>query len=337
MKKNPFVPWGVPETIINRKEEQKLIESFLQQIEKEQSWALWLHGPRGMGKGLLLNLIQKSANKKGFLSCFIIGDKIQNKKNLIREIKIEIDGIIRLHGIEKRITKNILTDEEENIKNIIKNIKEKIEKKPLLIIIKDFDKITNYKELLRDIEETIATVSGFGVVMSSLKRISPPIGSVMIELKPVSEDDYREYIEKMTKTTIKMGEECIKIVYKESGGCPKLLQFITWYLYDNARETDKIITQAHYISSRLAIISLLAKEWFSSTYYSASEAEKKVLRELARYEEINVTELAKILGWKEGPTATILMRLVERGDIIKVKRGTYRLFAPLYRAFIMER
>lgn len=337
MKNHPFKPWGVPDMLIDRKEEQKFIENFLEQIEKGNSWILVIRGEEGMGKGVLLRVLEKKAQAKKMAVCSIRTTRIKNEKDLINEIKTEISGLAKENDISEKIIQEYARQEYENMVALIEKTKKMFKERRVIIIIEDFEKIKKHENLLKEFETIVSLMQGVGIVLSSTRKIALTLGSLLIDLKPVNEEDYAEYIEKMTKDSIKMGEECIKAVYRESGGSPKLLQFITWYLYENAKENDKIITQAHYLASRRAILSMLSKEWFAELYYNTSPAERKALGVVARFEEASVGEIAKALGWKEGPTVTILMRLAEKGNLIKKRRGTYSVFSPLYKKFIEER
>jgi len=341
MKDNPFVIWGLPEIIMGRKEEQKIILAFLSNVANGQSWVLLLSGPTGMGKTLLLKWAQKEAERQKFVVVFVSLSGRPGREHIIAELKAKTAGLLKeleeSERIKKDSMKNFVKTQATGFAGFAKAAKKAVDDRPMVLIINDIDKAKNAQKIVEELSEVAENHNGIGVIVSSSKKLVPLLGNMMVTLKPVEEQDFVEYINKTTKNTAKIGDECARVVYADSGGNPKLLQFILWHLYEHKREADKIITQAHYNASRRAILSDLANEWFGELYADASEEERKILKELARVDEMSVTELAKALGKKEGPTATLVLRLLDRGDVVKVRRGTYKLFAPLYASFISER
>lgn len=342
MKKNPFMPWGMPRTFMNRRIEQKLITNFFEQIANGNSWFLLIRGGCGSGKTTLLRFAKEEAEKEKFSVCFLKMYKNNDIKDLVNNLKVEINRIIREFEengkIEKNAAESFIKTKSTELDWIIRTAK-KLLKKELIIIIAQIDNCKKPQSIIDGMAKIVEREKGVGFIVSSTRRLRPPLGGMLTELEAIEEQDFREYIEKMTKSEQgipKIGEECARVIYQESGGNPRLLQFLLWYLYENAHEGERIITKAHYISSKKAILSMLANEWFGALYADASPAEKSVLKQLALSGEATVTEIARATKKKEGPTATLLIRLLERGDVIKVRRGAYKLFAPLYASFIAE-
>jgi len=342
MKNNPFTPWGMPKAIMDRKTEQKLIINFLSQVASGSSWFLLIIGGIGTGKTTLLRFAKQEAEKEKLPVCFLKIHKNSDRKELIKNLKVEINRIVREFeengNIEKNAAESFISAKSADLDWIIKMAK-KLLKTGLVIIISQMDNCKKPQSVIDEMASIAEREKEVGFIVSSTKRLRPPLGCMLTELKAIEEQDFREYIEKMTKSEEgmpKVGEECARVLYQESGGNPRLLQFLLWYLYENAHEGERIITKAHYISSKKAILSMLANEWFGALYADASPAEKSVLKQLALSGEATVTEIARAIKKNEGPTATLLLRLLERGDVIKVKRGAYKLFAPLYASFIAE-
>ncbi len=343
MKNNPFVIWGLPPLLMNRKEEQRIILTFINHIADGQSWVLLIAGAAGTGKSTLLKWAQKEAERQKCITSFINVPSRSGKEMVITELKAGIGGLLReleeKEEAKKGSAKSFIKTDATDFMHLAKSARRILGKRPIILIINDFDKLKNAQNTLEEINRAAESEVGIGVILSSSKRLVPSLGNMLINLGAVGEQDFFDYVEKITKAKemTKVGDECLRAAYKDGGGNPKLLQFMLWYLYENTRESDRIITKAHYESLRRAILAALGNEWFGQLYADASEEEKRILKELAKAEQMTVTELAKTLGKKQGPTATLLLRLLERGDVVKVKRGAYKLFAPLYASFISER
>lgn len=327
--------------LIDRKEEQKIILTFISHILNGQSWLLLITGSTGMGKTTMLRWAQKEAEKQKAIVVFVNAPRRAVKEQILAELKAGITGLLKElednEEIKKDSAKNFAKTDIADFTHLAKAAKKAVWERATLFIINDLDKAKNAQKIIEELNDATENNGGIGIIASSSKRLVPSLGNMMINLKSVEEQDFFDYVSKVTKETIKMGDECARAIYRDSGGNPRVLQFVSWYLYENMRETDKIVTQAHYTGSRRAILAALGNEWFGQLYADASEEEKKILKALAKVNEMNVTELARAIGKKEGPTATLLLRLVERGDVVKVRRGVYKLFAPLYAHFISER
>lgn len=341
MKDNPFVVWRLPETLINRKEEQKILLAFIDHIINGQSWTVIITGAAGSGKSTLLKWAQKEAEKRKCIVSFVTIPARSGKEFLLIELKARISSLLKeledKGTIKKSVVDNFAKKTTSDFITFVRTVKKALEKRPLIFIIDDFDAVKNAQKILEELNEAIEGQSGVGLLMSSSKKLVPMLGNMLIKLNAVEEHDFFDYVARVTTKATKIGDECARAIYLDSGGNPRIIQFISWYLYEHVKEGDKIITKAHYDGLRRGVLTALANEWFGQFYADASEEEKRILQELAKAEQISVTELSRIVGKKEGPTATLLLRLLERGDVMKVKRGVYKLFAPLYASFILER
>ena len=54
-------------------------------------------------------------------------------------------------------------------------------------------------------------------------------------------------------------------------------------------------------------------------------------------EGMHVSDIAEELGKPLGPVTALTRRLLDRGQIIKLGRGKYRIFAKLYAKYVMQR
>src|SRR5262249_37600041 len=135
-----------------------------------------------------------------------------------------------------------------------------------------------------------------------------------------------------------MGDECLSSIIADSGGNPRLINSVCRHIYEKLRDNEKIITKGHYLGYMQYIMSMLSREWFGRMYQETPAAERVILDELAREEGgMHVSDIAKKLGKPLGPVTALTGRLMDSGQIAKVDRGKYRIFAKLYAKYISGR
>ena len=341
MKNNPFLPWGMPDKLMGRKEEQKLISGFVNDISNGRSRIMVIQGAPGTGKTTLMKIAEGESKGAKLFTALIKAGKKERETGVVRALKAELEDEVSARSQTGEIVfvkaRQFTQDNAGTFNQLLGLVTRVTGNGNLILIIDDFDEIQKPKDVLRGIAKSIERRPGVGFVVSSTKRLPAPSETTVIELGGVDEHDFREYIEKTTKDTAKMGDECQNSVYRDSGGNPRMIQLICWYLFNKAKDTDKIISRAHYSANLRGILGLLGHEWFSEQYFKASDEEKKILKRFANMGEASVTAVAKSIGKSPGPVATLILRLEERGDIVKVKRGIYKVFSPLYGKFVLER
>jgi len=341
MKNNPFLPWGMPDKLMGRKEEQKLISGFINDISNGRSRIMVVQGPPGAGKTTLLKLAEGESKSAKLFTALVKAGKKEKETGVVRALKAELEDEVSIRSQTGEIVfvkaRQFTQDNAGTFNQLLSLMTRVTGNGNMIFIIDDFDEIQKPKDVLRGIAKSIERRPGAGFIVSSTKKLSAPSEAAVMEIGALEEHDFREYIEKMTKDTAKFGEECQKYVFSDTGGNPRMIQLVCWYLFNKAKDTDKIISRAHYSANLRGILGLLGQEWFSEQYFKASDEEKKILKRFANMGETSVTELAKSIGKSPGPVATLILRLEERGDVVKVKRGTYKVFSPLYGKFVLER
>jgi len=341
MKNNPFLPWGMPDKLMGRKEEQKLISGFIDDVSNGRSRIMAIQGPPGTGKTTLLKIAEGESKGAKLFTAIVKAGKKEKETGLVRALKAELEDEISARSQTGEIVfvkaRQFTQDNAGTFNQLLGLMARVTGNGNIVLIIDDFDEIQKPKDVLRGIAKSIERRPGIGLIISSTKKLSVPSETTTIELGPLNKHDFREYIEKMTKDIAKMGDECQNYIYRDTGGNPRMIQLVCWYLFNKAKDTDKIISRANYSANVRGILGLLGHEWFSEQYFKASDEEKKILKRFANMGETTVTALAKSIGKSPGPVATLILRLEERGDIVKVKRGTYKVFSPLYGKYVLER
>jgi len=335
---NPFVPWD--ETVImGRKQQMEAFSVFLDRVAGGSSGVLLLYGIPGSGKSMLMKLFHAEAQKRGLFAPYM---KVEKRDKLDRISKALFSELENEIAAKEPSRADVLSKEGNTgtLKGVIGALEKVMHSNfpGVVFLIDDLDRTRKSEEMIRNIANVAKEKRKVGFVVSSTKRFEPPENAETMHLDQVEEQEFHDYIAKMLKKEPKMGEECIKAIYADCGGNPKLLKQVCWILYDSIRENEKMITKAHYVANMRSMISFLSRDWFGKLYATASQQEKIILKNLARAPEpLSVKELAAGLNKGMGPVATLLIRLEGKGHIVRVERGRYKIFSKLYAKFIQER
>jgi len=342
---NPFVPWDEAR-IIGRKEQFKSFEDFLGFIESGNSGLFVLRGVQGSGRSSMLRKFREESLHRGLFSPAIRAEKNEKMDRIVKGLFQELENEImeKVDAGAMPLGRADVFSKQKNVgtpRMLINSLWKTFGHSfaGVVFFLDDFDSVRKNDEMLRHIANVAAERRSVGFVLTATRKLKHlPENTREVELGPVEEYEFRDYIAKSLEKEPKMGEECIKAVYGDSGGNPKLLKQVCWILYDSIRENEKIITKAHYTLNMRKIMSFLSRDWFGKLYASASQQEKTILRILARANKpLSVKETAQQLGKNMGPVATLLLRLEAKGQIVKVERGKYRIFSGLYAKYVRER
>lgn len=329
---NPFVPWEEdPDNIFGRKEESRIFNSFANATSSEQGGAMLVTGGPGLGKTLLLRHFGRQAEKNGLLAPYVKVEKGEDVKAVVGKLYHELSLLPGFKG-----------------DSVPKRFKELVERAAFskfgaVFLIDDIDNMKKADEAVSGIIRTVESGWKKGkasFVMSSTKefRMTSEMMSIL-RLKPLSEHDARELVTKaLKKGPPKMGEECLHSIMAGSGGNPKLFKVICRHIYDRLRDNEKVISKGHYLAYLPHIMSMLSREWFGGMYQETPEAERRILRVLAKSDEgMHVSDIAKKLRKPLGPVTALTRRLLDRGQVVRLGRGKYRIFARLYAKYVIQR
>lgn len=342
---NPFVPWE--ETgIIGRKEQQDEFAGFLDSIAGGSSGILLLRGVPGSGKSMLMRKFRADALKRKMFAPYIKAERNDRIDRFTRELSEELESDIEARSAGGEISpQKAEVFRREKSAGTLRGIIGALERATapafpgVVFFIDDVDNARKYGDAMRHLANVASEKRGVAFVLSSTRRVSGlPENAKEVFLGPVSEQEFRDYVAKALKKEPKMGDECIKAIYADAGGNPRLLKQSCWMLYDAVRENEKMITKAHYTANMRNIMGFLSRDWFGRLYSTASSQEKTVLKTIARANAaLSVTEVSTQMNKPMGPTATLLLRLEAKGHIMKLERGRYQAFSGFYAKFIRER
>lgn len=331
---NPFVLWDEdPKSISGRKEEIRIFNSFLNATSSKQGSAMLIVGGPGMGKTTLLRHFSMMAGGSGLLAPYV---KVERGES----IGIVVDKLWQELRADPSFTHKGAAP--EGLGGLVKAAADQ-ERFGTVLLIDDIDNLKKAKDGLSILEETLRSSWGkrkVSFVLSSTRELrsgSRLVGT--IELRPLEEHEARDIVEKaLKKGPPKMGEECFQSIMGDTRGNPYLFKSVCHHIYDRLRDNEKVISKGHYLAYLPHIMSMLSRDWFGRMYQETPSAEKAILAIIAKNEDgMHVSDIAKALGKPLGPVTALIRRLLDRGQIAKIERGKYRIFARLYGKYVLQR
>ncbi len=319
---NPFaIEFG---ELLGRKEEMQLFRGLLSSTTSGNSELMVVMGSFGIGKTALFRAWKVEAEKNGLRTFYVRVNDGDDSENVVEKIvqsgrfenAMNLDSIIMAIEKQSEFGAVIFLDDCEKMKAEGKN-------KTLGGTLGQF------------FERVKLTGKHVSLVLGSLVDLDI-VGDKKILLKPFSEHDVREFVEKALKKEIRMGEECLTTITSDSSGNPKMIRTICRCIYEKLRENEKVINKGHYLEQLSYIMSTLSSEWFGQLY-QIPEAERKVLYQIAINENLPIKEIAQKSKMNNGPANTLAQRLLQRGHIVRLGRGRYRVFSRLYGKYVIER
>jgi hypothetical protein len=356
---NPFAPWNSdPESMCGRKDETKAFTSFAGATAAKQGGVMLVRGGPGSGKSALLRLFAAEAEKAGLLAPLVRAERGEGLDSVADKVSQELfpagaagpsgaggpgpwtrggggraapaaaGAQAAAHGVER-----MALDAERAAKKSF----------GCVILIDDFDSMRKPKAMLAKLLKASEAAWGRRAVsfaVGATKPLDSPSELLRkMELGPFGEHEAREVVEKaLKKGPPKMGEECLLSVLADSGGNPRLFKAVCYIIYDKLRDNEKVISKGHYLAYLPQIMGSLSREWFGAIYQETPESERAVLKTLSLGDEgMHVSDIAKKLRKPLGPVTALVGRLMDRGQIVRLGRGKYRVFSKLYGRYVGQR
>jgi hypothetical protein len=292
-------------------------------------------GGPGCGKTAIIRLFQAEAEKAGMLAPSVRAEKGEDEGDIAGKAYSEmaLSPDFRREGTPPR-----------NFRELIESAERAGRKKfGALIFIDDIDQMRNAGKAIAALQGALK--AGWGkrrvaFAVTSTREIGAE-SEVMreIALKPFAEIETRELLERaLKKGPPKMGEECLQSILADSGGNPRLLKTVCYSIYEKLRDNEKVISKGHYLAYLPQIMGSLSREWFGRLYRDIPQGERAILHILAKEEDgMHVSDIAKMAGKPLGPTTALTKRLLDRGQIVRIGRGKYRIFSKLYMRYVSGR
>jgi hypothetical protein len=174
-------------------------------------------------------------------------------------------------------------------------------------------------------------ITGPTLLYPEIRQVAEPFTRLFerYELGPFDFDGTKELILKPLKVEripLEVSEDTIKRIHEISGGHPFFTTLIMrdlLYKYESGRIGGKEFNKA-----LPDIMQHLGKARFEGDLEKATDAEKKVLLKIAKFDRETVSP-SDING-----EAKLLERLVKKDLITKLGRGQYKLYHPLFKQYL---
>jgi len=328
---NPFLRPETEEEIIGMKEEVRALDGFINRISAGQAPILMVHGVPGSGRSALLKHMRTVAERQGISIVFIHVEHGENIEELARRIFNEaIAPVLPYKKKTSDFTELLDTLPSAARKGSFGN----------LLILDDIDSLRKSEESLKMLLVSMAGSSHrVALVMSSTRAFR--INELpTLELLPIDETQAKDFVAKALKDShMRMGDECISTILADTGGNPRLFRDVCMLVYDSMKEHELVISQAHYLSYLPSIMAVLSMEWFGALFQKTPKRERAILSVMAQGDEngMHVSDISRKVGRPMGETTALMGRLLDSGQVVRIDRGTYRIFAGLYAKYVMQR
>lgn len=332
---NPFLTLLQGSEIIGRKETLATWERLVDRTAAGGKFALMLEGIRGVGKTLFLKKLEQIAEHYGVAAIYVSLHEGDDEKTVVRKITEQLR--MNFHEREVQIMGR------PSLTSLFKTIEKALEKethiKGVVLLLDDTDNLKEAPKILKNLSDTFLKehhTKGWLLVVSGM-YFDKQYEFEKFQLPLPTETEVEHALEHETeKAKIDWGKECLRLMIDDSGRNPFIFLTMARILYDRLPLEEKRITQAHYLkyfNFMLQSVSSL----FDDLYYKASGKERKLLRILADGESKNVSIIAKKLHLPLNTVTTLALRSVKKGSLLRVQRGMYSLFNPLYGKYILGR
>ncbi|MDD5171912.1 MAG: ATP-binding protein [Candidatus ainarchaeum sp.] len=299
----------------------------------KQTGLLAVVGGPGAGKTALLRHFRHSAEKAGMLAPYVKVEKGEGLLEVLDKLCQEMTAEGGKKAAADSVEKLLLAVEKAQAGTGFGAI----------IFIDDIDNMKKADEAVSAIGAAAKAAWGkrsvsFVISSTSELKLGPEMATIMV-LRPFNDQEAREFMEKaLKKGPPKMGEECLASILEDSGGNPRLLKSVSKHIYDKLKDTEKVITKGHYLGYMPYIMSMLSREWFGAMYQETPAAERVILKAMASAGDgMHVSDIAKKIGKPLGPVTALTKRLLDSGQIVRMDRGKYKVFARIYARYVMQR
>ena len=179
-------------------------------------------------------------------------------------------------------------------------------------------------------------ITGYKALFSEIRELAEPMGRFFntYEIKEFNKNEAKELINTPIRAAgldIKVTEDASDFVYEKTKGNP---YFVSFFMQMLVEERKKGVIDVQFIKDRVSkIMSELEREKFEKDMSIASEFERRVLKKMIDKQEIvRLKDLCT--GKDKTKVAKALNRLVEKNLVVKVNRGEYKLYHPLFKEYL---
>ena len=217
--------------------------------------------------------------------------------------------------------------------------------------VQHYDAIPEFLGVLKNVlsDDDVVKKTGYLFVLaateegwSNFLRKNHPIGRYFVpilKVNPLVKKDSTKIVEATLKGTgVTFTQEVQEAVYEYTEGHPFQMQILCSYLYETQMKGN--VGRDQLDSALSQTLDELGPIILDPLYSSASEQEKIILQSLSSsFKTYGFDEILRMVKSarahiSKGPLSTILSRLTEKGVLIKLERGKYRVVNKLFNEFI---
>jgi hypothetical protein len=195
-----------------------------------------------------------------------------------------------------------------------------------------------FQELVNQNCNYSLVVTANPVLFTQLADIAEPLLRFCkrFDLKPFAFKETREAIDKRLDTTgshLKVDDESVRSIVEKTGGHPYLLMFTMYELLTLLKNENRIQVGL-FEKTWPRVEQILGRNIFLYKFESATAKERDILMEMGRLEgnEFAPSDFRTIKGAGE-----LLSRLDQKEFVVKLGRGKYALFHPLFLSYLRTR
>ena len=317
--------------------------------------AIMIEGMRGVGKSKLLRKLADRCRRQKMLTLYVRLHEGDDERAVVRKIVEQLrTALLEMDGN---------TAKTENPGKLGPGIAHLIEKAEMnlpqgvgaiAILLDDMDELRDANILLSKFSDALEKrkpLQRSGVRTNALTPKRPRgwlvaasgmyfqknYGFERYMIAPLDGVDVEHIlVHALEKSGVRWGDECLQTLIRESGNNPQMFLTMARLLYDHLGPEEKRLTKAHYMENAQLIRQETAGV-FDALYYRTSKQERRILVHLAKKDPQRVTELARALRLPLNTVTALVIRLLQKGSVVKPERGIYRLFNPLYGRYILSR
>lgn len=311
-------------------------QNLFEQVAAGATRMMVWEGVRGIGKSLLLKKLAAMTGHYGILSAYVSLHEGDDEKSTVRKIL----ELLRSAFLQKGIA---LPGRIFSLSSLLTalggGMQKHAEIRGIALLLDNVDALrdpSHFLKVLSDLLEKMPSARGRLVVVSGMHFGAHCHFDALLLEAPSSAEVEHLLVHTLESAKIKWGNECLHRVIDDSACNPFVFLTMARVLYDRLRPEEKQLTRAHYLQHFNLILQHLAP-LFDELYYKTSGQERKLLRALSRGEAQSVSQMAKKVHLPLNSVTTLALRLVKKGSLVKIGRGIYQLFNPIYGRYVLSR
>ena len=373
---NPFCPGGVvdPVYFCGRQAEIALFKRSLQGAKCGRPQHLAVLGARGIGKTSMMRYLAHIAARERCLVIRVeldpaVGSLDELCQVLLRELArgglaysllertaSKLRGIfseyhvtVSAAGVVASAGKNSEAASRYDFRDRLLALWQRTKNRipAIVILIDEAEQLEKIPGALQFLRNTFSRLSeekcGYLLVLcwklnlySNISELYSPLARFFkpLALSSLSSEDSVQVVKKpLEAARRRISKVALDRCYADSLGHPYMLQAIGFELFESGTE----ISEKIYEAIRPLVLRDLETKLFSEMFNAASPQEKEILLVLSeRGKPESTTTVANAISKPRSSVSTLLSRLTDSGCVIRLERGTYVPFHPLFSEFIRK-